>query len=240
MDPLHLRSSGTSLLLAFHTGEAQIVHWGADLGEALPDLALLAAPVPHSALDTPVVGGLLPQASSGWLGRPGLRGQRSEAGVPGFAFSPALRVTSVERDGGDTAVVLQADPEAGVEVRTTITLNRGGLLELSHTLTNTGGTPYQLDELGLVLPVPGDAVELLQSSWHHSPALRRRIAGERAVEAVGQVERMEDGSSGRGWGRRCFNRSGGRFRRVNSSPRFDSLFCDFGLRVATTHERERK
>lgn len=88
MDPLHLRSSGTSLLLAFHTGEAQIVHWGADLGEALPDLALLAAPVPHSALDTPVVGGLLPQASSGWLGRPGLRGQRSESGVPGFAFSP--------------------------------------------------------------------------------------------------------------------------------------------------------
>ncbi|WP_115788217.1 alpha-galactosidase [Arthrobacter silvisoli] len=179
MDTLHLRSSGTSLLLAFHTGEAQIVHWGADLGEALPDLGLLAAPVPHSALDTPVIGGLLPQASSGWLGRPGLRGQRSEAGVPGFAFSPALRVVSAEHDGGNTAVVLQADPEAGIEVRTTIRLNRGGLLELSHTLTNTGETPYQLDELGLVLPVPGNAVELLDLTgrWcRENHPQRHRIA----------------------------------------------------------------
>ncbi|OFI37512.1 alpha-galactosidase [Arthrobacter sp. SW1] len=163
--PLHLRSAGTSLLLAFHTGEAQVVHWGADLGSELPDLELLGAPVPHSALDTPIVGGLLPQASSGWLGRPGPRGQRSDGGVPGFAFSPALRVVSAERvpaqNGGDTAVVLHSDPEAGLEVRTMLHLNPGGLLELSHALTNTGDTPYQLDELGLVLPVPGDAVELL-------------------------------------------------------------------------------
>ncbi|MBO1269769.1 alpha-galactosidase [Arthrobacter cavernae] len=161
MDPLHLRSAGTSLLLAFYTGEAQIVHWGADLGDALPDLSLFSAPVPHSALDVPIVAGLLPQASSGWPGRPGLRGHRTDAGVPGFDFSSALRIVSAELDGGDAAVVLQADPDTGVEVRTSLRLGPSGLLEIRHTLTNTGTTPYVLDELGLVLPVPGDAVELL-------------------------------------------------------------------------------
>ena len=46
MHPVHLRSAGTSLLLAFDCGEAEIVHWGADLGEHLPDLAILRGPRP--------------------------------------------------------------------------------------------------------------------------------------------------------------------------------------------------
>ncbi|MGG5170717.1 alpha-galactosidase [Pseudarthrobacter sp. J1738] len=165
--PLYLRSAGTSLLLAFHTGEAQIVHWGADLGEVLPDLELLRPPIPHSAFDTPVVAGLVPQPSSGWLGRPGLRGHRAN----GTAFSPAFQIVSAEySDAGATAghpasatsaVVIQADPEAGLEIRSTIRLNVGGLLELCHTLTNTGTNDYNLDELALVLPLPSQATELL-------------------------------------------------------------------------------
>jgi alpha-galactosidase len=42
-----------------------------------------------------------------------------------------------------------------------LTLHDGGLLELRHTVTNEGTTPYQLDELATVLPVAPDAVELL-------------------------------------------------------------------------------
>jgi alpha-galactosidase len=160
--PLHLRAAGTSLVLAFDSGEAQIAHWGADLGDALPDLGLLAPPIPHSALDVPVAAGLLPQPSSGWIGRPGLRGNRTgDAGLRGFGFSPALRVVSAETPGDGTAEIVQRDEDAGLEVRTALRLNPGGLLELTHTLVNTGSTPYQLDELGAVLPVPGDAVELL-------------------------------------------------------------------------------
>ena len=41
MDPLHLRSAGISVLLAFDSGEAEMVHWGADLGETLPDLGIV-------------------------------------------------------------------------------------------------------------------------------------------------------------------------------------------------------
>lgn len=173
MDPLHLRAAGTSVLVAFHSGEVEIVHWGADLGDSLPDLDLLTPPIPHSALDVPVIAGLLPQSSSGWPGRPGLRGSRlalsgtagggaHDGAVPGFAFSPALRVVSAEATpGGRGARIVQADPDAGVQVISELTLHSGGLLELSHELANTGTTPYCLDELGTVLPVPGEAVELL-------------------------------------------------------------------------------
>src|SRR6478735_7388882 len=162
MHPVHLRSAGTSVLLAFDSGEAEIVHWGADLGEHLPDLAILRGPVPHSALDIPVTAGLLPQASSGWAGRPGLRGHRNADGGPGLDFSPALRVVAAQmQDGGRTVVIIHRDSEAGLEVSSELTLHPGGLLELVHTLTNSGTAEYQLDELATVLPVPRDATELL-------------------------------------------------------------------------------
>ena len=159
MDPIHLRAAGTSLLVAFSDGEAEIVHWGADLGEALPDLTLLGAPVPHSAFDAPVVAGLIPQASSGWLGRPGLRGHRV---ADGRGFSPALRVVSVEPGGGGRGIrIVQADADAGVEITSELTLHEGGLLEVMHELRNTGDSEYALDELSVALPVPAAASELL-------------------------------------------------------------------------------
>ncbi|WP_336854844.1 alpha-galactosidase [Sinomonas albida] len=167
MDPLHLRSAGTSVLLAFDSGEAQIVHWGADLGASIPDLGLLSPPIPHSAYDVPAVGGLLPQASSGWLGRPALRGHRTAAdqaqsSVRGFAFSPALRVVSVEATlDGRGARIVHADTDAGLSVASELVLHEGGLLEIAHELTNTGAGAYQLDELAAVVPLPGDATELL-------------------------------------------------------------------------------
>ncbi|AXJ09464.1 alpha-galactosidase [Arthrobacter sp. PM3] len=162
MHPVHLRSAGTSLLLAFDSGEAEIVHWGADLGEHLPELAVLRGPITNSALDIPVPAGLLPQASSGWAGRPALRGHRNADGAPGRDFSPALRVVSADVfDGGRGVLVIHRDADAGLEVSSELTLHPGGLLELAHTLTNTGTAAYQHEELAAVLPVPRDATELL-------------------------------------------------------------------------------
>jgi alpha-galactosidase len=168
LEPLYLRRSGTSLLIDFSTGEGAMVHFGADLGPDLPDLALLSDAVPRSALDIPVTLGLIPQASSGWRGRPGLRGHRN-----GQAFSARLRVVSVERSGGArsggdgsggadcSAVITQADPDAGVSVRTEIRINEGGLLQIRHRLDNDGAGPYSLDELAAVLPVGRAGAEIL-------------------------------------------------------------------------------
>jgi alpha-galactosidase len=160
MDPLHLRSAGTSLLISFDSGEAEVVHWGADLGAALPDLGILTAPVPHSAIDARVPAGLLPQASSSWRGRPALRGHRITDAGPGLDFSSRLRATSVAADGASARIV-QADADTGISVSSYLALHDGGLLELCHTVTNEGTTPFQLDELATVLPVAPDAVELL-------------------------------------------------------------------------------
>ncbi|GAA2124526.1 alpha-galactosidase [Arthrobacter humicola] len=158
VEPLYLRRSGTSLLVDFSTGEPAMLHFGADLGPALPDLSLLGDAVPHSALDIPVTLGLIPQASSGWRGRPGLRGHRN-----GQAFSACLRVVAVERAEGDgcSAVITQADTDAGVTVRTEVRINDGGLLQLRHRLHNDGADPYSLDELAAVLPLGRAATEIL-------------------------------------------------------------------------------
>ncbi|WP_426979750.1 alpha-galactosidase [Pseudarthrobacter sp. O4] len=167
--PLHLRRSGTSLLLDFSTGEPAVLHFGADLGPGLPDLSLLADPVPRSALDIPVTLGLIPQASSGWRGRPGLRGHRN-----GQSFSARLRVVSVtvqngsvqdgsEQSGkeGCSAVITQSDPAAGITVDTEIRINDGGLLQLRHGLRNDGPDSYWVEELAAVLPVGRAATEIL-------------------------------------------------------------------------------
>ncbi|HEX7203475.1 MAG TPA: glycoside hydrolase family 36 N-terminal domain-containing protein, partial [Arthrobacter sp.] len=160
MDPLHLRSAGTSLVISFDSGEAEVIHWGADLGATLPDLAILTSPVPHSAIDARVPAGLLPQASSSWRGRPALRGSRITDGGSGLDFSSRLRTTSVTSEGSSARIV-QADADTGISVSSNLTLHDGGLLELRHTVTNTGTSPFQLDELATVLPVAPDAVELL-------------------------------------------------------------------------------
>ncbi|HEY8753718.1 MAG TPA: glycoside hydrolase family 36 N-terminal domain-containing protein, partial [Arthrobacter sp.] len=160
MQPLHLRTAATSLVVSFNNGEAEIIHWGADLGETLPDLAILGEPIPNSAIDVIVPTGLLPQGSSAWQGRPGLRGHRIADGVPGLDFSARLRMVDLQADGS-SAVIVQSDPDAGLTVSSTLTLHPGGLLELRHTAVNDGTSPFQLDELATVLPVGPDAVELL-------------------------------------------------------------------------------
>lgn len=153
---LYLRRSGTALLIDCSTGEPAMLHFGADLGPSLPDLSLLGDPVAPSSLDIPVTQGLIPQASSGWRGRPGLRGHRN-----GRSFSARLRLVSVTEDADCSAVITQSDPAAGVTLRTEIKINDGGLLQLRHSLHNDGPGSYSVEELAAVLPVGRAAGEIL-------------------------------------------------------------------------------
>ncbi|WP_226758966.1 alpha-galactosidase [Arthrobacter sp. SO3] len=153
---LYLRHSGTALLIDCSTGEPAVLHFGADLGPDLPDLSLLGDPVPPSSLDIPVTQGLIPQSSSGWRGRPGLRGHRN-----GRSFSARLRLVSVTEGEGCSAVITQSDPDAGLTLSTEIIINDGGLLQLRHRLQNDGPDGYSLEELAAVLPVGRAAGEIL-------------------------------------------------------------------------------
>jgi alpha-galactosidase len=193
MDPLYLRSANTSLVISFDSGEAEVVHWGVDLGPSLPDLAILGGPIAHSAVDAAVPAGLLPQASSSWQGRPALRGHRIADGVPGHDFSVRLRIAEVTHDGDGAAVIVQQDADAGIRVSSLLTLHGGGLLELRHTATNTGNSPFQIDELATVLPVAQDAVELLDLTGRWC---RERHPQRRAIQQGTWVRTGRHGRTG--------------------------------------------
>lgn len=172
MPAIHLRRDGVSLLLAVGTEAAELLHFGPDLGPEVPDPAVLLDAVPHSALDTAVPLGLIPQASDGWRGRPGLRGHRvvagglSDGGTPGafFAtaagFSPRLRTTGWFHHG-NSARIDQQDADLGLALSTTFELHAGGLLEIRHELANSGTGDFSLDGLAAVVPVGAAGTEVM-------------------------------------------------------------------------------
>jgi alpha-galactosidase len=158
-DQHYFEVAGVGLLVDLTGGDPVVVHWGAPLGADVPDAALLSAAVPHSMFDAPVRPSLLPQRSRGWRGRPAVRGSRTG----GTAFSPLLALTGVEE--GEASLTLRlADALAGLEVAVRLALTPSGLLLLEGELRNTGGDPYALDRFDLVLPVPGQATESLDTT----------------------------------------------------------------------------
>ncbi|GAA1313519.1 alpha-galactosidase [Saccharothrix xinjiangensis] len=156
-DVTHLRGAGVSLVLDFSGGTLpRVRYWGADLGDlsSAELAALLLAQVPHPigyAVDGSVDVAVLPEQSAGWLGTPGVVGNRA-----GRDFSTAFRVVSV-----DGPVVRAVDPAAGLALELVIELTPAGLVRQRATLTNTGSTPFAVDAVNLTLPVPAEAVELL-------------------------------------------------------------------------------
>ena len=178
---VHLRRGGTSVVLRCDSDQLPcILHWGPDLGELSPselDQVLVALAMPY--LDSPLsaldVVAVLPQHSSGWLGRPGLLGSRAgrawsvafdevthavhEAGGPGWSDGPegAVRLLSV---GSDRACAL--------EVRVELELLASGLVRVRATVRNLGSEPYEVRQLEPALPVPADAGELLDMTGRHS------------------------------------------------------------------------
>ncbi|MDH6460264.1 alpha-galactosidase [Micromonospora sp. A200] len=187
---IHVRRARTSLVLdARGPGLPRVVHWGADLGplpaDDLPALVdATVPPVVPSSFDAPTVLSLLPEASAGWSGRPGLAGHRN-----GRDWSTAFRLDGLDVSdggpdpgrvalGGDSVVVSEedskpdesgaarvtvraSDPGAALSLTIEITLDAHGLLTLRHRLRNDGDAPYDLRELTPVLPVPAVATELL-------------------------------------------------------------------------------
>jgi alpha-galactosidase len=205
---LHWRAGGVGLVLATGGGRLpRVLHWGADVVDlAAPgalddvddldeeDLASLAAAAdpPASEHPTDVVheAPILPEHSHGWIGRPAVQGSRA-----GRDWSPSFRLTATQEhrrgDGTRCLVSRASDPVARLAVDLEVELTPSGLLRLRATVTNTAGTetaePYQLDALRLVLPVPGEADELLDFTGRHTheriPQRQPFSAGLHAREA---------------------------------------------------------
>jgi alpha-galactosidase len=153
---VYLRGGGSAFILDLSGATPVIVHWGADLGDAIP-AAFATGPVAHSALDQPEVQHLVPQASSGWRGRPALEGHR----VGGRAFSPALVTTGSRALVPDGHEITMSDSAAGLVVTVQVHLSDEGMLRIRSAVTNSGEDDFVLQSLSTTLPTGFGASEVL-------------------------------------------------------------------------------
>jgi alpha-galactosidase len=166
---IYLREGGACLALETpEAGLPRILYWGRDLGELdadeLGDLARLTEPRrARGFLDAPTVVSVLPEASNGWQGRPGLEGDRD-----GRAWSTRLVVRSLDVIEGPESPDCVAevrcratDEAAGLEVAWTLQMLRGGAARQRARVANLDEARYRLDHLDLAVPVPARCDELL-------------------------------------------------------------------------------
>ncbi|UKA64581.1 alpha-galactosidase [Arthrobacter sp. FW306-04-A] len=161
----HLRSGGTSVVVATGDRLPRILHWGDDLGDL--DAAELEVIV-HSSL--PAIGDsavtypqpvpVLAQLAEGWLGRPGLVGDSS-----GRRWATRFQTSAAEVQDTDDGVALRldaVDPECALALRIEIeVLRASGLVRQRAQLRNDGTDRFRVDGIELALPVPAEADELL-------------------------------------------------------------------------------
>jgi len=92
-------------------GEAlpEVVHWGAALPHSDSDVAsavlAIDTPLADGGMDKPVRVSVLPEARVGFLGRPGIEGQRD-----GRDWSPRWRTDSVTVDGVELGNAMMVAP----------------------------------------------------------------------------------------------------------------------------------
>lgn len=177
--PHHLRRGGTSTVLDLLPDRFPVVrHWGEDLGDlgdaALTDLRTAQTMSTETnrtwtASDLPV----LPLPHLGWSARPALLLHRQDGSVfSAHVDSVSHEVTMDEGPGGAADVVVSRGVDAvhGIDVVTEIRLEPTGLVRVRARVADVaeeGASPLEVDEVTLLLPVPSDAVELLDMTGHH-------------------------------------------------------------------------
>ena len=199
---VHLRRGGTSVVLRLDPDALPCaLHWGPDLGD-LTDSAVaellpaLGMPIVDSPIAAQEAVALLPQHSSGWLGRPGLLGSRE-----GHAWSVAFdSVTHVVEEAGAAdwpdapegavrMLSVGSDTRSELEVTVELQLLAAGLVRLRARVRNLGTQPYEVRHLEPALPVPSEAGELLdmtgRATRERTPQRRPFDMGQWVREAWG-------------------------------------------------------
>lgn len=162
-----LRAAGVALVVDLSGAHPRVLHWGADLGEvgAHTAVALRATAVPavlNNSPDVPRIFSVWPSEQDGWAGTPAQAGHRDgTATTP----RPCLVEADVTRDeaGGGRIALRFDDAVAGTRARLEYGLDAAGVLSVDLSIENPeeAASPYLVDGLRALLPLPDRAGELL-------------------------------------------------------------------------------
>ena len=202
---VHLRAADTSLVLRLDGHTLPTVrHWGPDLGdvgdEELAEMLLATSgPVTDSDVYMQDAVSLLPQHSSGWLGRPGVWGSRAgRAWSVAFASVTHHVETLTGEDGPELAGGTRVrstglDGVHGLEVGTELELLPGGLLRVRGWVRNLAAEVFEVGGVEPALPVPGEARELLDMAGRHA---HERVPQRRPFDVGAWVREARGGRPG--------------------------------------------
>jgi len=161
---IQLNGIHSSLVLGSPDGGVpQILYWGARLATDtdLPGLAQLASkPGPSGFLDKIPPLSVLPELGRGFHGEAGLLGHSA-----GARWGGQLKCIQVERIDTQQIRFECCDQLAGLSVQFFISLDAGSdVIGLRANIVNQAGAPFNLDHLGLSIPLPAQADQLI--SFH--------------------------------------------------------------------------
>ncbi len=189
----HLTNGATSVVIADIGGMPWIAHWGAPIVDADVDglLEAIARPLPNGTLDFETPVGIIAEHGSGFSGSPGISGARANgsAWAPRFGADQGGGSRNDDDDAQRVSYEL-ADTVAGLVLLLDVALTSHGVLKTRATLTNTGDTAYQLDNLAVSLPLGAQATELLDFTGRWCDEFHGR---RQAWEAGGVVRENRKG-----------------------------------------------
>ena len=156
------------------------MHIGAPVsGDPLAQSQALDSAVPLAGLNGLSPRNILPEASLGFPGRPGIEGHR----LDGTGWAPRMTATgSAITD--DSVQVTAEDDDAGLQQRVSVTLHDSGVVAIDVSVTNIADTEYQLTGVTMCVPVPNSSREIMQlgGRWSNEFRPERRPFDGGAIE----------------------------------------------------------
>lgn len=156
----HLQGRHSSVVVYAERGVPAIFYWGEALPDDLdiPQLALLmSTPHPAGFLDNIPPLSLVPELGCGFQGEAGLLGHADRR-----RWGGQFDWVGTDAPDDQTRVLTCTDDQAQLSLVLTMTLDAPtDVLSVRARLTNAGETPFQLDHLGVSLPLPSEADELI-------------------------------------------------------------------------------
>jgi len=156
MEPTRFLSGNTSSLCIDTASGGEILYWGRKLAPNFGAKTALSRAVPYGRLDADTPVSLMAENGRGLFGSPGVEGHRN-----GQHWSPVFTISKIEET--DAGLLIDSeDNAAGLRVSSQLLFDRDSdVIRISHTLTNTGDSDYDVSRLAITLPLPERASECL-------------------------------------------------------------------------------